>query len=584
MSFRRRRQKEFDSDSDEEQQPGYGGELYFDLIMEVISDELDDVLKDTTDRTLARLYWMANDYHIVCTDIGKGIFYIYDDETTLYRQIEPIEFECYVSESLDIYFQAQRSDLEEIKADTAIKFPPDLGNKTKTKELEDFAKLINSKIQKYTDIIRIVGNSSTCCGIAKRARKLLFKRKFDDIFDITRDVVNFKNGIISLRDGSFRERTPNDYFTICLDYDYSSECDLKIYDQINKWILDICNSNEEHKKSYLNYFGYCLTGEINMQKALWSIGHLAANGKSTFIAMFTSMFESYCQEMDPETFNKGYQGVFKQLSDLRGKRFAYVNELGKERLDIELLKRLIGDPKIGGNKKMYGTTESFPLYTKFVFTSNKNSNFGTDEGMRRRGYYFSHTNKFVSRRDYDIAMEEHNKDPINIPLPEQRGILLGDKNILSHFNGDIYKLSLFQILLPHAINYYTKGTIEKDEVMEDKWLELCMENDKMKLFIEEYFKPQVEGTICKDDFLKLYQEYYQLTKIQWQNLSNDVKRCGYKYDRQKQKNNKTGLIIGLTENDKLLAKIQSDKDSSDIKKSYKKDMRIQDGKFDESEE
>jgi hypothetical protein len=73
------------------------------------------------------------------------------------------------------------------------------------------------------------------------------------------------------------------------------------------------------------------------------------------------------------------------------------------------------------------------------------------------------------------------------------------------------------------------------------------ENDDMEYFLQKNYKVTNNDfdRIHKDDFVKHYQEFYNLNEITWKILINDVKRLGLEYDRMKQINNKRGVILGL---------------------------------------
>ncbi len=53
--------------------------------MEFIAPELEEVLIDTADKTLALLFYAcANDNHLACTDVEKGIVYKYDEDYIIF--------------------------------------------------------------------------------------------------------------------------------------------------------------------------------------------------------------------------------------------------------------------------------------------------------------------------------------------------------------------------------------------------------------------------------------------------------------------------------------------------------------------
>jgi phage/plasmid-associated DNA primase len=473
-------------------------------------------IDDLDDTALAKLFTESTKEVLICINIEESLIYRYDSVKTLYVPIKIKYLRHIISETLNKLFKKQRRSNNSLMKNA---------NKKELEKLEYY----NDRINK---IIPRVNNVASSKHIAEALCPLIYDEDFSNKLDTNPDVVNFKNYIVDLQTGKFRKRTCDDYFTKALNYDYSPDADENIRKRIRKIILEICNSNRDEMKTFLSFFGYCLTGRTTIQKALWSIGFKASNGKSTFIEAFDSMFHIYVQKLNSKTFNENFSNLHKQMSMLKFIRLAYIEELGLERLDIQILKDLIGGKNIGGNEVLYGTTETFKIFFKLVFTSNKNPNFGTDEGMKRRGYYYSHTNKFVTQIDYDKA-------------DDTTGLFIIDPTLSANFDTDEYKNTLFNILLPYAMEYYVEKKIYNDTKLVEDWIELCTENDKMKLFIDQYCESQKDGVITKDSFLELYQNHYNLKNITWANLLNDVRRLGYIYDPQGKQNGHRGTIEGL---------------------------------------
>jgi phage/plasmid-associated DNA primase len=349
------------------------------------------------------------------------------------------------------------------------------------------------------------------------------------------DVFNFKNGVIELRTGLFRERTSDDYFTITLDYDYKFDYAKQILEKIKKIILQICNDDIHLMECYLSWLGYCMTGETSFQKAMWSIGPTAQNGKTTIIEAFEQMAQIYCVKLNSKTFEEKFQNKHKQLALLKLARLAYLEEMERKSIDIQAYKDYAGGKKIGGNEILYGTAESIRINFKLMFISNKFPKFKSDAGVKRRGLCIEHTNLF-----YDDKKYEANK--------HKKGVYLKDSSLGELFERDDYKLAFFHLLIPYAIRYYKSKFSEVDmSLLIETWETICCENDDMGQFLDENYDitGNDEDRIHKDAFLKHYQNYYNLKNITWNTLINDVKRLGLEYDRTKRIDSKRGVILGL---------------------------------------
>ena len=66
--------------------------------------------------------------------------------------------------------------------------------------------------------------------------------------------LNFRNGKLNLRNLSFSDRTPDDFITEYLDYDYSPDVNLGIQQKIKTVFKQICNNRDEDYNFILSHF------------------------------------------------------------------------------------------------------------------------------------------------------------------------------------------------------------------------------------------------------------------------------------------------------------------------------------------
>lgn len=130
-----------------------------------------------------------------------------------------------------------------------------------------------------------------------------------------------------------------------------------------------------------------------------------------------------------------------------------------------------------------------------------------------------------------------------------------------------------------------KSNDESDEESDNESDEQSNEEpDTMQLFIDKYYDDHEGGIITKNNFIKLYQKYYNIRDVKISNLTSDLERLGYSYNSQgKKTENKLiydknniietkilhrGTIIGLKENKKLVKKIKNKE--NEMKKIFDK--------------
>lgn len=535
-----------------------------------------EVLKRRTHKSISELMLLLPSDDYIATIVNKNIIiYYYNTLTQLYELIGEDRLRAAIQKvvldftntkyiaTLKIFSELTKniSSLNEKAKNIDEKIKDINKNKCKNKKttkkqknpektkLKNELKTIEEEINKLSDEINVYNNMFEDFGklikdlettpfmdnVTKSfiTEKQIFQKHFDKKLDERKDVWNFIDGIFELRTGVFRKRTKDDYYTETVDYNYGDGTfDPKIMEEIDLFVSRICNDDIKITNCYNHWLGYCMTGEISMQKCLWSIGLKASNGKSTLVKIFSYMGDIYCVELDPKTFDMGYQGRHKQFSILKNVRMASLDEIDQKKIDVVAFKICIE-----GNQILYGTAESMQIYFKIIITSNKYPKFKQNADVMRRGYCINHANEFLTGKKYET----------NKHLPN---VYEADDTIAVKFRRPEYKIALFHKWAPYAKEFYESkfNEIKNDmALLEEGWINNCCENDNMVLFLENNYDITNNNTnrVHKDTFLKTYQDYYNLHKISWSNLYKDVIRVGLTYERQKTINNKKGVIVGI---------------------------------------
>jgi phage/plasmid-associated DNA primase len=449
---------------------------------------------------LGYLWKEITKHKIICIDVENYVYYRFNSELLLYELISINEFTAIVKNELREYLH----NVSTVNTDARLlKLRQSIGNKNMSKQISE---LLSEKIH---------------------------DPKFYKKLDVRTDVVNFKNGYVDLTNGKFHKRSETDFYSKCLDYDYSEVQNDKVMKEINNIFKNICNDDDNLLKFNFSWLGYCLTGETREQKSLFVVGHTASNGKSTTSKIFSSAFPCYCYKIAPETFSKNYGKVHKQLANCKGVRYVYLEELDKDSINTSLYKDIV-DGDIINNEVLFATLEKITILFKLNCISNHEPNFGTDEGMRRRGLLMTLKNRFLDKDKFQ----------------NEKGTYLNNKELIKNFeNDDNYKLALFHILLPYAIEFYKNGLYIYSPVRED-FNDLCKENDKMQTFIDFTFEITNDDSdkIHKDHFKQLYNDHFK-TKMDWIKILSELKRCNLKYERQLRTNyegqSQKGVILGI---------------------------------------
>jgi hypothetical protein len=473
-----------------------------------IDELLIECIKSPNDDIIAKLWLKITKSKIVCTHTQDYIFYKYNEEYSLYEVINFNDYTNIVKNELGDYIKLMSKTNNHFQLDN-----------------------LNNRCLNYASSQKI----------AKTSASMLYNSTFLTKLDSNIDEFHFLNGYIDLRTGEFKKRTSECFISKCNKYNYLENDNkdvIKAMKFLNEKIKNICNDNDDIFEFSNAFFGYCLTGDVSLQTCLFSIGIKASNGKSTMAEMFSKSFSTYSYKMNRASLETGQTKIHKDLARCKGIRFCYIEELEKK-INTSVFKDLVGTKTIS-NEIMFGTTETINLNFKLNILSNYLFNANTDKGVIRRGAMIEYTNEFLDVDDPNYK-------------PNTKGIYLVDNHFLDRFDNDIYKNALFHIYLPHAIKFFKNGKIVCNYLKEAKnnFKDVCVENDKMKNFIEQTFEITKDESelIYKDNFTELYKQYSKLNFINWTTLLSDAKRCYLQYNSEKRimwcGQSQRGCFIGL---------------------------------------
>ncbi|SRR6266568_51969 len=500
----------------------------------------------------------VKDYDIrTCTTPSRKLqisIYLFDNTTTLYRKI-PVELlrNLLSRDMLEIILVKKN----ELSLQLAV-----LKNKKKAEALSERIEYLDKVRNKVESIIFMNQVTNAFC-----VHQRIYVEDLYEKFDSNTNVVNFRNYILDNKTGKFRRRTPNDYYTKTLDFNYNSSYDVKAYEHIGDIYFRVCNNDIDLVEFYRRWFGYCMTGITSEQVALWIIGQLSSNGKSSLIEAFVQMFSIYVKEFDSETFNKNYNKKYKQFAESKLVRAAFLEELDKDKIDETAYKKVMSGSTIGGNEILFGTSEDIDIFFKVMFLSNKYPNISSDKAVNRRTACIEHKNTFENMKDDEIE-----EKAIQCIYPIDKRV---NNKKTGYFSEDKYKLALFHYLLPGMKESYVCG-LEGSGIEKHKktWLNISDDSDYMQIFLEARidYTGKDEDKIHKSVFLKEYHEYYPgYDKVSWLTLlcklkskkeykivykdqvrSLDINGCSMK-----------GSIIGVKLNPKTKTKAQKNLDNLD---------------------
>lgn len=262
-------------------------------------------------------------------------------------------------------------------------------------------------------------------------------------------------------------------------FDWGGECPVW-----RKFVLECCQGDTEMALYLQKAAGYSvLSGDISLQKVFCLLG-TGRNGKSLFINTLAEIAGDYACKLDSSILTVNRYGerdndTSKELYRLRGSRFVYANEFGKDaKLNEVFLKAITDGGKISC-RPLYGASIEYQPTYKLWFSTNHMPNLrGMDEGIRRRIVVIPFRNQVPEAQvDYTLGSQFR---------AESSGILRW--LIAGYYLCAVQGLELPAVIRKETIQYFA-------------------EQDRYQLFLEDMFLPAAEGKLYAKEVYRAYQQW-----------------------------------------------------------------------------
>lgn len=374
--------------------------------------------------------------------------------------------------------------------------------------------------------------SSTSSQMKKHFQHLINDKDFTSKLDNHKDCLVFADGIYNMKTQQFRKGLHyDDMLSFKLPYKFRIPTD-DDKQRAKNIIMKICSNQEWRYEYYVKSLGYALTGNASAEQvAFFLIGRTASNGKSTPLDILSKMLPCYVRKMNPETFADGNKDFHKNIKHIMGARIAWFNEIGKRKINIELLKDVCDGNPIQ-NKVLYGTEETLQIDAKLFFVGNSEPKFATDEGIARRYRYIEFKSKFYDRTDYE-KLETGRPDYDFVKDPEVPKFLESENGMFAFLS----------CLFDGAALYYAHGLVTPAEYDELKQ-QAVAKNDKYHEFITNHIHTASGKCIHKSQFESVWITTGQDGSYKWDEFSDALLKRGYAYNPKKQKKVKGKLLTG----------------------------------------
>jgi putative DNA primase/helicase len=196
-------------------------------------------------------------------------------------------------------------------------------------------------------------------------------------------LIGVQNGVIELKNGTFRLPQRRDLITKCAGVAFDPHADCPNWKQF----LQTITNNDHDLQAYLQRVaGYMLTGSVQEEVCFIFYG-VGRNGKSTFRETLHALMGSYALAADATLMveRKTPGGATEEIARLKGKRFVAVNETAEnDQLNETRIKFITSQDMITARNLYSHFFDFFPTHKVVLTTNHKPIIRGTDEGIWRR--------------------------------------------------------------------------------------------------------------------------------------------------------------------------------------------------------
>lgn len=198
-------------------------------------------------------------------------------------------------------------------------------------------------------------------------------------FDADPDLLTVKNGTLHLPTATLRPHDPNDRITKCAGATYRSGATHPLWDKA------LCALPEDVHEWYRERLGQSATGyKTPDHKLIISQGD-GNNGKSSLVNVMSAVMGDYGRQLSDRVLLSGPGDHPTELMDLRGLRYAVLEETPEERhLNTHRLKQTVGTEEITARHIRQDSVTFKTTHALFVNTNHIPTVDETDHGTWRR--------------------------------------------------------------------------------------------------------------------------------------------------------------------------------------------------------
>lgn len=292
----------------------------------------------------------------------------------------------------------------------------------------------------------------------------------DDINRHPRHWINFKNGMFDTMEMKMHEHDPKYLSINQIPYNYVP------VSEDNSTILEFLEGimpDEDDRKMFLEFIGYCMTTDTGLQKFL-VVNGVGGTGKSTIIRLVSKIVgKENISNLSLQDLNERFSAT-----NLFGKILNSCADIPSKAMEqVDVIKKITGEDTIKGEYKG-GAVFFFNSYAKLLFSANQIP-ISLDD--KTNAYYRRFLIINVNKRCHEI------------------------KNLEKKLNDDAPVLISMAVNAVHEM--YVRGHITESQGSKEAVLELYKSSDTVQAFISEEMENSPTGRVTREDILRAYTDY-----------------------------------------------------------------------------
>ncbi len=434
-----------------------------------------------TNVDIAKVLYRLYKYQYVCASIKNQKWYTFqkhhwiEDETgiSLRNKIcnELVEEYCKL-----ISYYNEKIDLLEDQLEEET-------DKKKKYDLESKKKQNVSQIEKLTTIIKNLKTTSFIENVMKECRGLFYDKDFLNKLDEDHYKFSFKNGVLDLKTGQFRDGKPDDFISLSCGVNYIPyRDDLPYLEDLNDFLYKV-QTDQDDRNYMITLMSSFLEGH-NADESFHFWTGSGGNGKSKINQLLVEAMGAYSCKF-PITLFTAKRGASNSVSpeviESKGKRYAYCEEPDEgERINVGLMKEYTGGDKIKGRGLWSNFQEIKPQFKMILFCNDMPKLPPDDNGTWRRVKALEFKSSFVNnpKNENEFRIDKYlgNK----LPLWSETFMAL-----LVHTYFNVYKKTEGGLIIPPSVLKFT-SEYQKDmdinvDFITSKLIKTDKKTDKISL-------------------------------------------------------------------------------------------------------